>query len=261
MSNNKQKARPGIGAKGSILTRFIKPKQFVNDKEHRSKIVVEGRFADEKGAEYYEFRFLDEQDSTAPLVYGASRMVRIEEEGNHTMIFTGVARKRVVEKNPSIPWAKSKARQILYDDIASKIVTAEMDAQQVFLMHTEYKEYGWENFAARLKSLLKIVTQAESKAEEDLKAYLAFKKYNSDIPTRTHKGCEQWQGSSVQTLVRVDISNNVHEDIGWRNMWMSRPDYTTAYTNFDLFRDKCKQEIRTAKYYHTLKVYGKSKPK
>ena len=46
--------RPGKGAKASILTRFIKPKQVHNgDNNHRSEIQIVDRFTNNKGTEYY----------------------------------------------------------------------------------------------------------------------------------------------------------------------------------------------------------------
>jgi hypothetical protein len=254
--------RPGLKARGSILTRYIKPKQFVgiDDKNHRSNVVLEGRFRDDKGSEYYEFRYENEQDLEKPLMFGAARMIKILEEGHAAMIFTGPAPPRERKKDPSITWTKSQARKMLYEDICIGNVTIAMKPEHVFMMHPEYKEYGWEKFPERLKSLLAIVREAKKRADNDLVAYQAFVQHNP-VSTKSHKGYDHWPGSFVQKLALQDISNKLHEEIGWRQLWMLRDDYIAAFDDFSAFRDKCKQEIRTMKYYHTLKVYGKSKPK
>ena len=56
MVPQRQTLRAGKGAKGSILTRFIKPKQQVGDKTHRSDVLIRGEFDDEKGKRCYEFQ-------------------------------------------------------------------------------------------------------------------------------------------------------------------------------------------------------------
>ena len=78
--------RAGIGAKGRILTRMIKPKQILpnDDSDHRSNVEVRGWYASKSGAVYYEF-FIEGGDQ---LAYGAARYVRIVEEGPASEIFT-----------------------------------------------------------------------------------------------------------------------------------------------------------------------------
>ena len=92
--------RPGKGAKGSILTRFIKPKQVHNgDQNHRSDIVIVGRFANNKGSEYYRFKYIDDNsDVESNLMTGAARLVKIVEEGEARDIFAGAAQRQ--ERNP-----------------------------------------------------------------------------------------------------------------------------------------------------------------
>ena len=49
--------RAGVGAKATILSKYIQPKQNNVDKSHRSDIILESQFDDEKGKACYEFRF------------------------------------------------------------------------------------------------------------------------------------------------------------------------------------------------------------
>jgi hypothetical protein len=91
--------RPGIGAKGSILTRFIKPKQVAvnEDANHRSNIVIRGWYSNNKGTVYYEF--LHDNGDTA-LQFGAARMVKIHEEGTPTEFL--LDRLHREQKKPSV---------------------------------------------------------------------------------------------------------------------------------------------------------------
>jgi len=57
MVAKKPKLRPGKGATGNVLTRFIKPKQPVPHANHRSDVIIEDRISDDDGKkETYTFR-------------------------------------------------------------------------------------------------------------------------------------------------------------------------------------------------------------
>ena len=67
----KKKLRAGSGAEASILTRFIKPKQGLplGNKDHRSDIILDGKFEDEKGKKFFHFRYAN--DISSPLLSGS----------------------------------------------------------------------------------------------------------------------------------------------------------------------------------------------
>jgi hypothetical protein len=62
--------------------------------------------------------------------------------------------------------------------------------------------------------------------------------------------------SEAQELLGEDMEGGLHERLGKKELWGSRPEY---YESFPLtaIRDKIYQEIRTAKYLHTCLVKGK----
>lgn len=72
----------------------------------------------------------------------------------------------------------------------------------------------------------------------------------------TFQGLIQWQGSESQRVLKEDLMNRVHLAMSRAEFRMTLPEY---YDYFPLttFRDKINQEIRTAKYLHTLDVFGK----
>ena len=124
------KLRAGIGAKGSILTRLIKPLQVVetDTPNERSDVVIERWFANNKGTVYYEFRYLDDEDSSSQLLFAAARYVKIVEEGPEEHIFTGSAPVREAPKqNRKRSWRNSIAKRLLYYDLKDGVVPLEKD--------------------------------------------------------------------------------------------------------------------------------------
>ena len=69
-------------------------------------------------------------------------------------------------------------------------------------------------------------------------------------------GYIQWQGSKAQELLKTDIENGMLDRLKKQVLWLSRPEYNNNFP-LNVFHDKIYQEIRTAKYLHTLKVKGK----
>ena len=86
----------------------------------------------------------------------------------------------------------------------------------------------------------------------------AFESFKSNHPTShfSHQGYIQYQGSDAQELLLKDIEDWLHETLGKKNLWGFRCEYYEQFP-LNVFRDKINQEIRTAKYLHTLKVKGK----
>ena len=71
----KKKLFPGNGARGTILTRFIKPKRrFKHDKDHRSSVVLKEFYFE---GQRLCFRF----DVDGEICHAHSRYVKVEEEG------------------------------------------------------------------------------------------------------------------------------------------------------------------------------------
>lgn len=167
-------------------------------------------------------------------------------------------------KEPKIKWKKSKAKSLLYKDIKEGRVPLEakdengktqMDLKDIYAMHPEYKEYDYSKFSSRVSSLRKTIKELKDRAAVDLELFNNFKA-NHPPSLFSHKGYEQWQGSRAQIRLLKDIEAKKHITLGKKELWSSHEDY---YENFPLhvFRDKLYQEIRTAKYLHTIDVKGR----
>ena len=153
--------RAGKGAKGSVLTRLINPKQVHDeaDVNHRSDIVIVDRYANKKGTVYFRFRYKEDQheEGPPPLHCAASR-IRILEEGDPDDIFEGPA-PQIEDRSEPHQWERSKARKILYEDIKSGLVDADSSPEEVYVMHPEYSMYHFDKFKGRMKSLFTIVNK------------------------------------------------------------------------------------------------------
>jgi hypothetical protein len=261
----KKKLRPGKGAQSQVLTRFIKPTQPLpgNDKKHRSTVVLTDRDHDKAGKVVFRFRYETADGDNATLLYANHRYVQMIKEGDPNDLFDGPGEPQKEEekhKEPKIKWKKSKARALLYEDVKKNVVIFDdnnkpvMSLEEIYTMHEEYAEYRFDKFKERLKSIRKIVVEMDSRAEADK---LALEQYISKHPISysNWKGLMQWQGSGAQEAAKEDIANNMVQNIGYRQMYDNRSVYHQDFP-FDDFRDKIRQEVRTGKYLHTLKVKG-----
>jgi hypothetical protein len=128
----KKKLYAGVGAKGTVLFRFVTPKtpDDKNDEEERMKVVLVGEVkqAIQGGKErtLYTFRRENEGDER-PLLSAIARYVKIVEEGDPRKYFDSMAlekklRDGVIFKEPRIKWKKSKAKALLYQDLMDGVV-------------------------------------------------------------------------------------------------------------------------------------------
>lgn len=169
-----------------------------------------------------------------------------------------------VEEEPKIKWKKSKAKELLLKDILEGRVPKEakdssgkstMKLEDIYLSRPEFSEYKYSMFSSRLSSLRKTVKETEHRAVLDQAAFDNYIK-NHEPALFTRYGYAQWQGSEAQKMLQLDIKNKVHESMSKKELHESREVYFENYP-LNVFRDYFWQEIRTAKYLHTIKVKGK----
>ena len=168
-------------------------------------------------------------------------------------------------EEPKIKWKRSKAKALLEKDILEGRVPREAKDEKgrstrklrdIYDSRPEFAEYHYSKFSSRLSGLRKTVTESLNRAVIDQDA---FNNYTQNHPAKalfSHKGYIQWQGSEAQALCVQDLEANRHKTMSRNDLYGSRAEY---YENFplDVFRFKLNQEIRTAKYLHTLEVKGK----
>jgi hypothetical protein len=167
-------------------------------------------------------------------------------------------------QEPKIKWRDSKAKGLLYQDLLNGTVPIKARDEQnkktanlidIYNMRPEYKEYSYKKFSARLSSTRKSVAETQKRSDSDRIALIKYIE-NHPVSTSSHKGYAEWQDNIAQSVLLEDIENNLHITLGREELYRLRPEYYEEYP-YSVFRDKLKQELRTAKYYHTLRVKGK----
>jgi hypothetical protein len=257
----KRSLKAGTGAKATVLTRFIKPKPHVpnNDKQHRSEVVLVDSILDEKGKDAYTFKFVEDQ-SDGMLMHANKRYVHITEEGDLERLFEDEGE----GEQGKVKWRDSTARRLLYLDVMNGLILDSMTTEEAFVHRPEFATYDLQKFASRLATIRKQVNDRNVRAAEDKKAFDMFVN-NNEVQKYSRKGYIEWQGSESQKLALKDLEEGIHDlsikggrnkEGGYRMFFESRPEY---YMEFDFknFCEKIRQEIKTKKYLHTLKVRGK----
>jgi len=259
----KKKLLAGPGAEASILSKYIKPEQMrhLDNKDHRSDIILEGKFENGKGKKCFHFRYAG--DISSPLLHASCRFVKVVKEGDPSLFFDGPRKEVVAFKEPKIEWKDSKAKKLLYKDIKEGRVPLDakedgnnkMELKDIYSMHAEYAEYDYAKFSSRVSSVRGTVKNNTIRAIDDQHAFDLYVEINP-VSYFSHNGCIQWQGSDSQRLLRQDIDDGMLQTMGKMELWQERTEY---YDEFPLkvFRDKIDQEIGTAKYLYTLKEKGK----
>ena len=262
----KKKLHPGRGAKASILTRFIKPKQqHIPASDHRSEVVLVDEIDDEQGKPCYQFRFVGSAPDGAVL-YANKRYVKVIEEGEDDGFFEEAGE----GEESKVKWADSQAKQVLYQDIINgeyqdKNGNLSMSIQEIYMSRPEFAAYDDKKFPSRLTAIRKAVKTSLNRKSADEEAFNIFKDKHP-VSMFSHKGFIQWQGSKAQKLAKDDLENKRFDltrkggkgkpQGGYREMFLSKQEYYENF-EFDVFSDKIRQEIKTGKYLHTLKVKGK----
>ena len=165
-------------------------------------------------------------------------------------------------KEPEIPWAESKTRELLLQDIIDEVVPREpcssMPSQTIFTSRPEYAEYGYEKFCSRLSRLRVQVKREVKRSDDDLAAFNNFKANNIAHAVTAH-GYPEWEGSDAQKQLKKDIDDGYHDLLEPKELWLFRE----VYDDFPLvvFKDHIYQEVKTRKYLHTLEVKGKKNMK
>lgn len=252
----------GKGAKASVLTKMIKPKQHLpnNDKTHRSDVILEDRFDNEKGGEVYSFRYIEDDATTVGLfLQASSRYVKVIESGDKEEFFDDIGE----GEEGKVKWKDSEARRLLYKDVKDREIPLEakhddgtptMKLDEIYVTRPEYAAYDYSKFSSRLATIRAIIKQLEKRSDEDEEAFDTYVG-NHPVSLYDRKGFIQWQGSKSQELAKIDIEAGLLGQ-GYRNLYQSRPEYFMEY-GFREFSDKIRQQIKTKKYLHTLKVRGK----
>jgi len=169
---------------------------------------------------------------------------------------------------PKTGWKNSRAREILWDllhtgdiPLDGKKLTTKVILKKVCDMSDEHKEemekWDSEKFAGRLRALRKQEKEKISRVAVDEAHFKQFVTNQPVTSFQSYYGYIHWQGSDAQKLLRQDIEAGKEKPpVRKRDLWLLRKQYWEEFP-LNVFRDCYYQEIRTAKYLHTVKVKGK----
>jgi hypothetical protein len=123
-----------------------------------------------------------------------------------------------------VPWAESRAKEILTSEILEGNITDDSDWQDVYYSFAEYQKYEKQNFRSNMKNLLKALTKKENSALFDLQA---VKDDRTCYPREevTEQGYPFWDTSEASKLLKVDFDKDIIKKQSLDELWNSREAY------------------------------------
>ena len=213
--------------------------------------MLDAKLVDKKGKDCYTFRY-EEDRSEGHFLHANIRYVKVTEESDRDFFFDDIGE----GEETKIRWFDSEAYQLLYNDLLSGEASSDLSADDIYVMRPEYAAYDHQKFPGRLEAMRNIVGALNERAKEDQDAFDNFV-LNHEVSTRSRTGHIHWPGSEAQKISRDDIKKGKFAGAGaYRRMYNQREEYNQHF-DFDIFCDRIRQEIKTGKYYHTLKIKGK----
>ena len=197
-------------------------------------------------------------------MFANHRYIKVTKEGDPLLLFDGPGEPLPPDEihvEPKKKWRYSIAKKLLLKDIKDKKIMFGdddkplMPLEDIYCMHEQYAEYKFEKFEDRVEAARKKDVELNDRAEKDAKALEAFMEHN-EVSHFTSRGFIQWQGSEAQELLLEDIAEKMHITMGYKRLFLERFAYWGNF-EYDDFKEKIKQEIKTAKKVHTFEVRGK----
>jgi len=254
------KPRAGNGAKAKILTKMIYPRQPVDNPKHESIVVLVAEEEKEINSRKQLCYTFQADDGDGDICYAIKRYVHVFEEGDEAELFdtnlsgTDQQTRQPQKKGKQESWKKSKAKQRLYELLMDGVIPIDnnntMTFEEMYLLDEEFGKFEYKQFKGRVNRMRAKIQELDSRSTADLEAFRNFKR-NHKPSLFSHKGYIQWQGSTAQEFLWDDIDAYLKDPTKKpKDLWLSRKEYRDEFP-LDAFRDKIKQEIRTAKYIRT----------
>jgi len=173
-------------------------------------------------------------------------------------------------KTKTIEWKDHPARDLLVEEFRAGRIPLdpkEMGPAEIYYNYAdtlEFKMDGMEHgdtFTGRLLRLRNLIKKDKKRALKDHRA-LATALQNHPVPLLDDHGRPQWNGSVAQSQLKRDIAEGMHKTFTPLELYNHehRNMYRTALSAKE-FRWKIQQEVRTAKYLHTLKYKSNNQRK
>jgi hypothetical protein len=156
--------------------------------------------------------------------------------------------------DPPPVWRNSMAKKLLEEDLKSGRIPIDHDPEDVYLQRTEFFDFEYEHFRARLRDLRDVMINHLDRAASD-SAALAHDRQAACYPkpTHDHRGKLRWEGGEAERLLRIDMENGKHKRMKPELLHITRGEY--QHYTLPVFRCHIDQEVRRQKFrnYHRSK--------
>lgn len=128
-------------------------------------------------------------------------------------------------KECTIPWKKSREKEMLKKDIIDGVVREEMNPEQVYNMHAGYKKFKYVNFKQNLRSLHKTINRKKHAMIVGNVAFERFKRSAESYGGGNSTEQISWYNSKAKKLLASDIDAGYHLAKNPKEIWQSRQEY------------------------------------
>ena len=145
-------------------------------------------------------------------------------------------------------WRSSKAKKLLQQLLADGTIPLsgrEMGSREVYDYHPEFSVFPYEPFPGRLSKLRSDARTKSNEGKSDLAA-LIQDRAQYPCPTHNAAGVLRWEGSEAEAMLKLDVSNHLHEQMTPMELYYSRAMYQLY--KLEKFRGHIHQEIKRRKF-------------
>jgi len=163
------------------------------------------------------------------------------------------------KKKSPVPWGKSKAKELLFQDIAAGRAVG--TAREIYSSRPEYAaaQPNFNAFAGNFYRLRKWIAKHQERADEDAAA-LAHDVLENPRAMMDPRGYPRWDQSDAFKLLKQDIADGKQDEMAPQQLHQSRDEYKDF--PLEVFRNHIYQELREIreKAYWWPRMYGLLEP-
>jgi len=142
-----------------------------------------------------------------------------------------------------VKWGKSKAKEMLADDIIKGEVLPAMAAKDAYEMREEYKSFKYENFRTNLKNLREVIAKDFARMQQDSVDYVHDRELVKDLRNNNpllRPPCPNWHQSAARQLLKDDMTTGKH--LTMKPMQLHATKQEHRMFPLDVFRNHIYQE-------------------
>ena len=159
-----------------------------------------------------------------------------------------MSRPNAAVPNAAGQWRSSVVRRLLEQDLLSgaiPLTNAEMPPLEVYNFRPEFAQIPYDSFPRRLKALRVQCGAKLNRSTVDAAAYNNDRRFDYQA-TFVALGLPRWDGSDAERLLKIDITNALHEQMAPKELYISRNEYQVF--TLKVFRGHIHQEVKRRKF-------------